>query len=178
MLVFGLCSTSVDQLGWLMDSNPLCHPSQANKMKCSFLDYIQLLMTGRAGQWTRTLSATLSSQKNEMLIFGLRSTSDDWPSDPSYEWWLKCKKGLLIHQKMECSFSDGLPEDCQKTTRRLSEDYQKTSRRTAEDHQKTARRPVEDCQKTTRRLHKDCQKTTRRLSEDHQKASGSLLVVF
>ena len=30
---------------------------------------------------------------------------------------------------MKCSFSDGLPEDCQKTTRRIPEDCQKTTRR-------------------------------------------------
>ena len=52
---------------------------------------------------------------------------------------------------MKCSFSDGLPEDCQKTARRPAEDYQKTARRPAEDCQKTSRRPPEDCQKTTRR---------------------------
>ena len=52
---------------------------------------------------------------------------------------------------MKCSFSDGLPEDCQNTSRRLSEDHQKTTRRPAEDCQKTSRRPPEDCQKTTRR---------------------------
>ena len=49
MLIFGLCSTLDDWRGWLMDSNPVCHPSPAKKMKCSFLDYIQLLMIGRAG---------------------------------------------------------------------------------------------------------------------------------
>ena len=58
MLVSGLHSTSDDHLGWSMDSNPICHPSPAKKMKCSFLDYIQLLMIGWAGQWTRTPSAT------------------------------------------------------------------------------------------------------------------------
>ena len=112
MLIFGLCSTSDDWPGWLMDSNPICHPSPPKKMKCSFLDYVHLLMISQAGQWTRTPSATplqpkkwnahfwiafnfwwsarlvdglkphlppLSSQKNEMLIFGLRSTSDDRP---------------------------------------------------------------------------------------------------
>ena len=50
--IFGLCSTSDDQSGWSMDSNPIHHPSPAKKMKCSFLDYVQLLMIGRAGQWT------------------------------------------------------------------------------------------------------------------------------
>ena len=124
-----------------MNSNPICHPSAANKwnahfcmmfnfwwsaglvnglkphpqplstqkIKCSFFDYIQLLMIGWAGQWTETPSATPlqpktwnatfwitfnfwwsaglvnglkfhpqphSSQKSEMLIFVLHSTSD------------------------------------------------------------------------------------------------------
>ena len=58
MLIFGLRSTSGDWPGWSMDSNPICHPSPAKKVKCLFLDYIQLLMIGRAGQWTRTTSAT------------------------------------------------------------------------------------------------------------------------
>ena len=103
MLVFGLPSTSDDRLGWSMDLNPIYHPSPAKKMKCSFLDNVQLLMIGRAGPWTPTPSATplqpkkwnanfwitfnfwwsaglvnglerhpppLSSQKNEMLVFG------------------------------------------------------------------------------------------------------------
>ena len=55
---FGLHSTSDDWSGWVMDSNPFHHPSPAKKMKCSFLDYIQLLMIGRAGWWTQTLSTT------------------------------------------------------------------------------------------------------------------------
>ena len=41
-----------------MDSNPIHHPSPAQKMKCSFLDYVQLLIIGTAGRWTRTPSAT------------------------------------------------------------------------------------------------------------------------
>ena len=111
MLIFVLCSTSGDQPGWLMDSNPICHPSQAKKMKCSFLYYIQLLMIGRAGHRTQTPSTSplkpkkkwnayfwitfnfwwsarlvdglephlppFSNQKNEILIFGLHSTSGD-----------------------------------------------------------------------------------------------------
>ena len=44
MLIFGLHSTSDDQLGWSMDSNPIRHASPAQKMKCLFLDYIQFLM--------------------------------------------------------------------------------------------------------------------------------------
>ena len=153
MLIFGLCSTSDDQPGWSMDSNTICHPSPAKKikysfldynqllmigragwwtrtssanpgwairamkddrnvakvplshqtMKCSLLDYTQLLMIGRAGQWTWTPSTTLSSQKNKILIFGLQSTSDDWPS------WLMDSN--LIRQpspakEIKCSFLD------------------------------------------------------------------------
>ena len=111
MLVFRLCWTSDDWPGWSMDLNPICYPSPAKKMKCLFLDYVQLLMISRAGQWIQTPSTThlqpkkwnanfcitfnfwwlarlvnglephlppLSSQKNELLIFALRSTSDDW----------------------------------------------------------------------------------------------------
>ena len=63
MLIFGLHSTSDDRLSWSMDSNPICHPSPAKKIKCSFLDYIQLLMIASAGQWTRTPSATPLQQK-------------------------------------------------------------------------------------------------------------------
>ena len=78
MLIFALRSTSDDRSGWSMDSNPVCHPSPVKKIKCSFLDYVQLLMIGRAGWWTRTPSATpLQQKKYKMLIFGLRSTSDD-----------------------------------------------------------------------------------------------------
>ena len=43
------------------------------------LDYVQLLMMGQAGQWTQPHPPPLSSQKNEILNFGLHSTSGDWP---------------------------------------------------------------------------------------------------
>ena len=112
MLIFGLCSTSDYWPGWSMDSNPICQPSPTNKMKCSFLEYVPLLMISLGGQWTRTPSASplqpkkwnatfwitfnfwwlaglvnglkphpppLSSQRNEMLIFVLCSTSNDQP---------------------------------------------------------------------------------------------------
>ena len=117
MIVFGLRSTSDDRLGWSMDSNPILHLSPAKKMKCSFLDYVQLLMIGWAGWWTQIPPVTplqpkkwnayfwmtfnswwsaglvnglkphlppLSSQKNEMIVFGLHWTSDDqlgWSMD-------------------------------------------------------------------------------------------------
>ena len=103
MLIFGLHSTSDDRPGWLMDSNPICHPSPAKKMKCLFLDYVQLLMISWAGRWTQTTSTTLLQPKNEILLFGLRSTSDDrlgWLMDSNH-----------IHHSspaktMKCSFLD------------------------------------------------------------------------
>ena len=58
MLIFRLCSTSDDQPAWSMDSNSICHPSPAKKIKCFLLDYIQLLMIDWAGQWTQTPSTT------------------------------------------------------------------------------------------------------------------------
>ena len=136
MLLFGLHSTSDDQPGLSMHSNPICHLSPAKRMKCSFLDYVQLLMIGQAGQWTRTPSATplqpktwyahfwiafnfwwlvglvnglkphlppLSSQKNEMLVFGLNSPTDDWQG------WLM-DSNPICHpspaKNMKCSFLD------------------------------------------------------------------------
>ena len=64
MLVFGLCSTSDDWPHWSIDLNPLCYPSPAKKIKFLFLDYVQLLMIGHAGQKTWTLSTTpLQSKK-------------------------------------------------------------------------------------------------------------------
>ena len=58
MLIFELRSTSDDQPGWSMKSNTICHPSPVKKIKCSFLDYVQLLVIGRASWWTWTPSAT------------------------------------------------------------------------------------------------------------------------
>ena len=136
MLIFGLHSTSDDRPGWSIDSNPIHHPSPAKKIKCLVLDYIQLLMISWAGRWTRSPSATppqpkkwnacfwitfnfwwstgmvdglephpppLSSQKNKMLVFGLRSTSDDRPG------W-SMDSNLFCHpspaKKIKCLFLD------------------------------------------------------------------------
>ena len=49
---FWIMFTSDDQLGWSMDLNPICQPSPAKKIKCYFLDYVQLLMISWAGRWT------------------------------------------------------------------------------------------------------------------------------
>ena len=103
MVIFGLRSTSDDRSGWSMDSNPICHPSPAKKMKCSFLDYVELLIVGWAGQWTRTQSTSCLQPRNEMLILELHSTSDDWQG-----WSMDSSP---IHhpspaKKMKCSFLD------------------------------------------------------------------------
>ena len=103
MLIFGLHSTSDDQLGWLIDSNPVCHPSLVKEIKWSFLDYIQLLMISWAGQWTQTPSATPLQPKNKMLIFGLRSTSDD---QPSWSMDLKSIRHPSPAKKIKCLFLD------------------------------------------------------------------------
>ena len=109
IFVFGLRLTSDDRpegseqkTSTKMQKNekgPLSH----QKIKCSFLDYVQLLMTGQAGRWTRTPSATPLQPKNEMLIFGLRSTSDDRPG-----WSMDLNP--ICHpspaKKMKCSFLD------------------------------------------------------------------------
>ena len=134
MLIFGLRSTSDDQLDWSMDSNAIHHPSPAKNMKCLFLDNVQLMMISPAGQWTQIISATslqpkkwnvhfwimfnfwwsvrlvnglephpppISSQENEMLIFGIRSTSDDWPG---WSMDLSPVCHLSAAKKIKCSF--------------------------------------------------------------------------
>ena len=67
------------------ERGPLSH----QKIKCSFLDYVQLLMIGRViraknvDRNAKKQKRPPKSLKNQMFIFGLCSTSHDWPSDPS-----------------------------------------------------------------------------------------------
>ena len=76
------------------EKGPLSHW----KIKCSFLDYIQLLMIGRViwaknvDQNTKKWKRPPKSLKNKRLVFGLCSTSDDWPSNLSKNCWPKHKK--------------------------------------------------------------------------------------
>ena len=79
MLIFGLCSTSDDQPGWSMDSNPIHHPSPAKKMKCSFLDYVQLLMISQAGRWTQTPCSTPLQPKKWNAHFCITFNIWCWP---------------------------------------------------------------------------------------------------
>ena len=105
MSIFGLHSTSDDWPSDLSDERQPKHkknkkgPLSHQKIKCSFLDYIQLLMIGQAIWVTnvnqntkKTKKRPPKSSKNKMFIFGLHSTSDDWPSNLSDEHRLKCKK--------------------------------------------------------------------------------------
>ena len=62
-----------------IEKGPLSH----QKIKCSFLDYIQLLMIGQVIQ-TKNVNQNVKKQKrppklskNKMFILGLCSTSDD-----------------------------------------------------------------------------------------------------
>ena len=117
-----------------MNLNPIWHSFPAKKIKCSFLDYVQLLMISLASQWTQNPSATplqskkwnayfwitfnfwwlaelveglkphpppVSSQKNEMFIFGLRSLlMISWAG-----WWSRTPSANPLQpKKMKCSF--------------------------------------------------------------------------
>ena len=101
MPLFGLGSTSDDQLGWSMDSNPILHLSPAKEMKCSFLYYVQLLMIGWAGQWTQTPSTTALQPKQWNAHFCITFNIWCWP-----DWSMDLN---LIHhpfpgKKVKCSF--------------------------------------------------------------------------
>ena len=79
MLIFVLCSTSDDRLGWSMDSNPILHLSPAKEMKCSFLYYVQLLMIGWADWWTRTPFTTPLQPKQWNVHFCITFYMWCWP---------------------------------------------------------------------------------------------------
>ena len=104
MFIFGLHSTSDDRLSDLNRKHwPKCKKNEEGplshwKIKCSFLDYVQLLMLGRV-IWTKNVDWNAKkwkrppkSSKNKMFIFGLHSTSDDRLSNPSKKRWPKHKK--------------------------------------------------------------------------------------
>ena len=86
-----------------MNSNPICHPSPANKMKCSFLEYVHFGWSARLVNGLEPHPPPVSRQKNEMLIFWLCSPSDvgqtgQWTQTPSTT--------PLQPKKMKCSFLD------------------------------------------------------------------------
>ena len=130
---------STEQSEWQKSTKMQKRPLSHQKIKCSFLDYVQLLMICRViwvtkvncnankgplshqkinshfwitfnfwwsaeqSEWqksTKMQKRPSKSSKNEMLIFGLCSTSDDWPSDLSDESQPKCKIRPLSHQNI------------------------------------------------------------------------------
>ena len=78
---------------------PVC----SQRMKCSFLDYIQLVMISRAGWWTWIPSATPLQPKKWNAYFWI--TFNFW-------WSSRLVDGLERHlpplssQRMKCSFLD------------------------------------------------------------------------
>ena len=104
MFLFGLCSTSDDRPSnqskkhWLKCKKNKKGLLSHQKIKCSFLDYIQLLMIGQAirakniDQTIKKWKRSPKSSKNKMFLFGLRSTSDDQPRDLSKKLHPKHKK--------------------------------------------------------------------------------------
>ena len=117
MLIFWLCSTSDDQLGRSMDLNPICQPSPANKMKCFFLDYIELLMISRACQWTWTPSTTclqpIKLNAHILIMFNFWCWTD-WSMDsnpihhPSPANKMKCFFMDYVHFWWSAKLVDGL----------------------------------------------------------------------
>ena len=109
MFIFGLCSTFDDGPSWSMDSKPICSPLQPIKCNAHFWITFNFCWLAGLVDGLEPHLPPVSSQKNEMLIFGLHSTSDDRPSNLSKKRWpkhKKNKKGLLSHWKIKCSFLD------------------------------------------------------------------------
>ena len=90
MLVFGLYSTSDDRPS--KNCQPKCkkkqkRPPKLSKIKCSFLDYVQLLMISwviwakNVDRNAKKLKRPPKTMENQIFTFGLCSTSDDRPSD-------------------------------------------------------------------------------------------------
>ena len=97
MLIFGLCSTSVDWLSELSDeSQPKCKkgPLSHQNINSHFGITFNFWWSAEQSEWqksTKMQKKAPKSSKNQMLIFGLCSTSDDLPSDLSDKSQLQCK---------------------------------------------------------------------------------------
>ena len=114
--LFLIMFTSDDLPGWLMNSNPICHPSPSQKnemlnfwitfnfwwsarlvdglkphppplfsqkMKSSFLDYVQLLMINQAGHGLEPHLPPLSSQKMNYVQLLIIGQAGRWTQTPS-----------------------------------------------------------------------------------------------
>ena len=71
-----------------MDSNPIHHPSPANKMRCFFLNYVHFWWSARLVDGLEPHPPPVSSQKNEILILVLLellmiSQAGQWTQTPS-----------------------------------------------------------------------------------------------
>ena len=109
MFIFGLCSTPDDWRAGQWTQTLSATPLQPKKWNARFWIMFNFWWSARLVDGLEPHLPPLSSQKNEMLIFGLHSTSDDRPSDLSKKRWpkhKKNKKGLLSHWKIKCSFLD------------------------------------------------------------------------
>ena len=145
MFIFGLHSTFDDRPSdpskkcWPKCKKKQKRPLSHRKIKCSFLDYIQLLMIGRViqaknvDQNAKKQKRPPKSSKNKMFVFGLRSTSDDWPSNLSKKRWPKCKKMKKAPKSLKNqmftlglhSTSDDRPSDLSKKCRPKHKKMQK-----------------------------------------------------
>ena len=63
ILIFGLCLTSDDWLGWSMDSKPIHHPSAVKKLNAHFWITFNFWWSARLVNGLETHSSPLSSQK-------------------------------------------------------------------------------------------------------------------
>ena len=101
MRIFGLCSTSDSWLGWSMDLNPIHHLSPAKEWNAHFWITFNFWWSAGLVDGLEAHLPPLSSQKNEMLVFGLCWTTDDWPG-----WSMDSNPicNLFPTKKMKCSF--------------------------------------------------------------------------
>ena len=103
MLIFGLLSISGDHPGWSMDSNAIHHPSPAKEWNANFWITFNFWWSVGLVNGLESHLLPLSKQKNDMLIYVLRSTSDDWPG-----WSMDSNPicNLSATKNMKCLFLD------------------------------------------------------------------------
>ena len=132
MLVFGLHSASDDRSSNLSNEcQPKCKKTEKgshviDKLNVHFWITFNFWWSAEKSEWWASTKMQKNeerppmSSKNKMLVFGLRSTSDHWPSDLSIECRPKSKKNerrppMSSKKKMLgfglCSTSDNQPSD-------------------------------------------------------------------
>ena len=88
VLIFGLCSTSYDWLGWSMDSSPICHLSPAKEWNAHFWITFNFWWSARLAEGLQTHLQPLSNQKMKCLflyyvIVQMISRAGRWTQSPS-----------------------------------------------------------------------------------------------